>query len=80
MPADGSPSLHFRVYALDMMPPAALTRADFLKTIKGHVLAAGDLVGTYQKQSAERVRTRAPEPVQASSRGGVGCGNGLAST
>jgi len=48
-PPSGKHHYHFRVYALDTTLPAGLTRAKFLKAIKGHVLAQGDLVGTYRR-------------------------------
>lgn len=41
---------HFRLYALDAeldLPPG-LTKNELLKAIQGHVLAAGELVGTYE--------------------------------
>jgi hypothetical protein len=42
---------HFVVYALDVggMQPG-LTRADLLDAIKGHVLAQGELVATYERK------------------------------
>lgn len=49
-PPPGSPHrYHFRLYALDRvlgLPPRA-TKADLLEAMKGHVLAEGELVGTY---------------------------------
>jgi Raf kinase inhibitor-like YbhB/YbcL family protein len=42
---------HFQVFALDAMldvPPGA-SRDDLLRAMSGHVLAAGELVGTYQQ-------------------------------
>jgi Raf kinase inhibitor-like YbhB/YbcL family protein len=42
---------HFKVYALDTaldLPPE-LTKDDLLARIKGHVLAEGELIGTYQR-------------------------------
>jgi hypothetical protein len=55
VPADGAPSrhhYHFRIYALDKMLGQVTTRSELLSSIKGHVLAQGDLVGTYQKQAS----------------------------
>jgi Raf kinase inhibitor-like YbhB/YbcL family protein len=49
-PASGTHRYHFRVFALDMPLTTQLTRAQFLKTIAGHVIARGDLVGTYSKK------------------------------
>lgn len=48
---DGPHRYHFQVFALDRMlglPPGA-TRAQVLEAMGGHVLAAGELVGTYAK-------------------------------
>jgi phosphatidylethanolamine-binding protein (PEBP) family uncharacterized protein len=41
------------IYALDTMLPElrAPTRAELLEAIEGHVLAKGELIGTYQKRS-----------------------------
>jgi Raf kinase inhibitor-like YbhB/YbcL family protein len=43
----------FSIYALDTMLPdlRAPTRAELLEAIEGHVLAKGELIGTYQKRS-----------------------------
>lgn len=49
-PPPGKPHhYHFRVYALDATLPLAkgATRHQVLTAMKGHVLAEGDLVGTY---------------------------------
>jgi Raf kinase inhibitor-like YbhB/YbcL family protein len=49
-PTDGSTHhYHFHVYALDIKPDKHLTKAAFMSAIQGHVLAQGELVGTYQK-------------------------------
>jgi Raf kinase inhibitor-like YbhB/YbcL family protein len=43
---------HFQVFALDReldVPPGA-ERDDVLKAMEGHVLAAGEMVGTYEQQ------------------------------
>jgi Raf kinase inhibitor-like YbhB/YbcL family protein len=41
----------FSVYALDAdLGAADMTKAELVKTIAGHVVAAGQLVGTYQKK------------------------------
>jgi hypothetical protein len=53
-PPAGTHHYHFRVYALDSTIAQPTTRADFMKEIKGHVLAQGDLVGTYTRQTAKR--------------------------
>lgn len=49
-PPSGRHRYRFRVYALDIAKPAATTRAAFLRAIEGHVLATGELVGTYEKR------------------------------
>jgi len=48
-PPSGTHHYHFRVYALDRTIPQPASRAAFMKEIKGHVLAQGDLVGTYSR-------------------------------
>ncbi|UCF34062.1 MAG: YbhB/YbcL family Raf kinase inhibitor-like protein [Phycisphaerales bacterium] len=42
---------HFKLYALDasLEMPAGLSKKDVLKRIQGHVLAQGELIGTYQR-------------------------------
>lgn len=44
---------HFKVYALDtvLKLTAAATRAEVERALKDHVLATGELVGTYENQS-----------------------------
>ncbi|HET9627048.1 MAG TPA: YbhB/YbcL family Raf kinase inhibitor-like protein [Kofleriaceae bacterium] len=39
----------FHVYALETTIPAPSSKEDFLAAITGHVLAEGQLIGTYQK-------------------------------
>jgi Raf kinase inhibitor-like YbhB/YbcL family protein len=51
-PPTGQHHYHFRVYALDKTLGKITTRAGFQSAIKGHVLAQGELVGTYQKQAS----------------------------
>jgi Raf kinase inhibitor-like YbhB/YbcL family protein len=48
-PPSGRHHYVFRIYALDVIPAKQLTRARFLEAIRGHVLARGELVGTYAK-------------------------------
>jgi Raf kinase inhibitor-like YbhB/YbcL family protein len=48
-PQAGRHNYQFYVYALDATVPQAASRLDFLHAIKGHVLAIGELTGTYQK-------------------------------
>ncbi len=50
-PPTGMHHYHFRVFALDTTLGRQKDRAAFLTAIQGHVLASGDLVGTYQKQA-----------------------------
>lgn len=52
-PPTGTHHYHFRVFALDTTLTLPTSRADFMREIKGHVLAQGELVGTYAK-SAKR--------------------------
>jgi hypothetical protein len=49
-PPSGEHHYHFRVYALDTTIGKLVNRSEFLGAIKGHVLAEGELVGTYKKQ------------------------------
>lgn len=49
-PPSGSHRYRFNVYALDRSPGSPQTRAEFEAAIKGHVIAHGVLVGTYEKQ------------------------------
>lgn len=48
-PASGRHLYHFRVFALDTAIAAPASTAAFLSAIDGHVLAIGELVGTYQR-------------------------------
>ena len=52
-PPVGDPAhpYHIQVFALDTMLdlPHGASRADFLAAIEGHVLASGEIVGTYQR-------------------------------
>jgi Raf kinase inhibitor-like YbhB/YbcL family protein len=42
---------HFHVYALDVdsLGASGLSKEDALKAMRGHIVAAGDLVGTYKR-------------------------------
>lgn len=51
-PPSGAHRYQFHVYALDTTLPAVLTKADFTKLIKGHVLASGQLTGMYRRRNA----------------------------
>jgi Raf kinase inhibitor-like YbhB/YbcL family protein len=48
-PPSGRHRYVFHVYALETTIPNPSTKEDFLASIKGHVLAEGELIGTYQK-------------------------------
>jgi hypothetical protein len=50
-PPNGTHRYFFKVFALDTMLnlPAGKTRKEILKAIKGHVVASGELVGTYSR-------------------------------
>lgn len=51
-PGHGTHHYHFRVYALDveLALPAKQTKKQLLDAMKGHVLAQGELVGTYERK------------------------------
>jgi Raf kinase inhibitor-like YbhB/YbcL family protein len=51
-PPAGVHHYQFRIYALDIALPAAMTRAELLNKVRGHVVASGLLVGTYEKRAA----------------------------
>lgn len=54
-PPMGKHRYHFRVLALDTtLDLQQPTREDFLKSVEGHVLDEGVLVGTYEKAAARR--------------------------
>ena len=47
-PPHGRHRYVFRVFALDNVPAKpGMTKADLMSAIKGHVLAQGELIGTY---------------------------------
>ena len=52
-PPEGDPPhhYHFQVFALDreLDLPHGASRAELLEAMQGHVLAKGQLVGTYQR-------------------------------
>ena len=48
-PPAGKHHYKFRVFALDTAIPRPTSRADFFAAIRGHILAEGELVGTYEK-------------------------------
>ena len=51
---DGAHHYHFHVYALDLdsLGPAGLSKREAIKAMRGHVLAEGELVGTYKRATA----------------------------
>ncbi|MBN2188133.1 MAG: YbhB/YbcL family Raf kinase inhibitor-like protein [Chitinispirillaceae bacterium] len=51
-PPGGTHRYFFKIYALDTILnlPAGKTRAEIEKAMKGHLLAKGDLVGTYTRK------------------------------
>jgi Raf kinase inhibitor-like YbhB/YbcL family protein len=49
-PPSGTHRYRFHVFALDRIMPKPTSRGAFAAQIKGHVLAEGELVGTYQKR------------------------------
>lgn len=50
-PPSGTHRYFFKVYALDAMTnlPPGKNKADLLKTLEGHILAQGQIMGTYKK-------------------------------
>ena len=61
-PPGGRHRYFFHVYALDTTIPGPATKEDFLASIHGHVLAEGQLIGTYQKTVAARDPRPAAKP------------------
>ena len=59
-PPSGTHHYHFRVYALDKKLAQPKSRTAFMQQIKGHVLAVGELVGTYSKQATSTDATDKP--------------------
>ncbi len=50
-PGHGIHHYHFKLYALgaELSAQSGLTKAELLAAMKGHILAEGELVGTYQR-------------------------------
>ena len=50
-PGHGVHHYHFKLYALDASLPLepGLTKKELLKAMAGHILAEGELIGTYQR-------------------------------
>jgi Raf kinase inhibitor-like YbhB/YbcL family protein len=62
-PPSGRHHYFFHVYALDNTIPGPATKEDFLSSIHGHILAEGQLIGTYQKSAtAKDVKPADPKP------------------
>ena len=54
-PPIGRHRYFFKVYALDTALDApGITRTELLAAIKGHILAQGELIGTYEKTTGRR--------------------------
>lgn len=51
-PPSGRHRYQFRVFALDVSFHNSMTRAEFLAATRGHVLATGQLIRTYQKHQS----------------------------
>ena len=52
-PGHGVHHYHFKLYALDTMvdlDPAKVTKAALLAAMKDHVLAQGEVMGTYERK------------------------------
>jgi Raf kinase inhibitor-like YbhB/YbcL family protein len=51
-PGHGTHHYHFRVYALDveLSMPAKQAKKQLLDAMKGHILAQGELIGTYERK------------------------------
>jgi len=50
-PPSGRHHYQFHVYALDIAVPSASSRTELLSMMKGHILATGEIVGTYEKKA-----------------------------
>jgi len=50
-PPSGTHHYHFKVFALDMTPTPPRTANELRTAIGGHVLAQGEIVGTYQRHA-----------------------------
>lgn len=62
-PPGGRHHYFFHVYALDTTIPGPATKEDFLSSIHGHILAEGQLIGTYQKSAtAKEAKPADPKP------------------
>ncbi len=51
-PGHGLHHYHFRLYALDanLSLPPGITKEELLKRMHGHILAEGELIGTYERK------------------------------
>jgi Raf kinase inhibitor-like YbhB/YbcL family protein len=57
-PPTGRHHYHFHVYALETTIPAQASKDDLLAAIDGHILADGQLIGTYEKVTADKPTAR----------------------
>jgi Raf kinase inhibitor-like YbhB/YbcL family protein len=64
-PPNGLHRYFFKLYAVDNYPHRpGMTKAELMATIKGHVLARGEMIGTYDKNAWNRKRTSNEAPVK----------------
>ncbi len=62
MPPVGRHRYFFKVYALDIALDApGITRLELLAAMKGHILAEGEVIGTYEKPHEKRSAAKAAE-------------------
>ncbi len=58
-PPNGRHRYVFRVFALDNIPDKpGMTKEDLMSAVKGHTLAQGELIGTYDKSDERRTRSK----------------------
>lgn len=63
-PPSGRHHYFFHVYALDTTIPSPATKEDFLSSIHGHILAEGQLIGTYQKAAGAKEARSETKPAE----------------
>lgn len=64
-PPSGRHRYFFRVFALDInLEKSGLTKTDLMAAMKGHVLAQGELIGTFDKSGHAHGRTSRTAPVK----------------
>ena len=59
-PPSGRHHYFVHVYALDTTIPGPATKEDFLSSIHGHILAEGQLIGTYQRSATAKASDPKP--------------------